>query len=103
MLQYLTNETELLKVSVAIKVKEILEGSSVAQWCHVSSERNQADVCSRGVASPENILKNPRDQQKLWCKGLKFLWNSTDTQENESKIIKKLPNTKEEIKRKCCF
>ena len=102
MLQYLTNETEL-KVSVAIKVKEILEGSSVAQWCHVSSERNQADVCSRGVASPENIFKNPRDQQKLWCKGLKFLWNSTDTQENESKIIKKLPNTKEEIKRKCCF
>ena len=88
---------------VANRVTEILEGSSVAQWCHVHSERNPVDMCSRGVASPEDLLKNQRDQQNSWYKGPEFLWNNTETEENETKIIEELPDTNEEIKRKCCF
>ena len=30
-------------------------------------------MCSRGVASPENLLKNQKDQQVLWYKGPTFL------------------------------
>ena len=83
-------------------VTEILEGTSVAQCCHVPSERNPADMCSRGVASPEDLLKNQRDQQNPWYKGPKFLWNNTDTEENESKIIAELPDTNKKMG-KCCF
>ena len=49
---------------VANRVTEILEGSSVAQWCQVASEWNLTNMCSRGVASPKDLLKNQRDQQK---------------------------------------
>ena len=101
MLQYLRNETQRFKTYVAIRVIEILEGSSVEKWCHVPSEWNPADMCSRGVASPEDLLKNQRDQQKPWYKG--FLWNNTETKENESKITEELPDAKEEIKIKFCL
>ena len=52
------------KMYVANRVTEILEGSSVAQWCQVASEWNLTNMCSRGVASPKDLLKNQRDQQK---------------------------------------
>ena len=52
-LQYLRNETQHFKKYVANRVTEILEGHSVAQWCHVPSKKNPADMCSKGVASPE--------------------------------------------------
>ena len=42
---------------VANRVTEILERSSVARWCHVPIEKNPADICSRGVASPVDLLK----------------------------------------------
>ena len=60
-------------------------------------------MCSRGVTSPENLLKNQKDQQVLWYKGPTFLSNNTATEENESKITEELPDTNKEIKRKCCF
>ena len=77
-LQYVRNETQRFKTYVANRVAEILEESSVAQWRHVPSERNLADMCSRGVASPEDLLKNQKYQQKSWYKGKKFLWSNTD-------------------------
>ena len=49
MLQYLRNETQHFKKYVANRVMEILEGRSVAQWCHVPSKKNPADMCIRGV------------------------------------------------------
>ena len=55
------------------------------------------DMCSRSVASPEDLLINQRDQQKSWYKGPRFLWNNTETEENESKIIEELPDINEEI------
>ena len=60
------------KMYVANRVTEILEGSSVTQWCQVASEWNLTNMCSRGVASPKNLLKNQRDQQKSWDKGKNF-------------------------------
>ena len=60
-------------------------------------------MCSRGVASSEDLLKNQSDQQKSWFKGPRFLWNNTETKENDSKIIEELPDTNKEIKRKSCF
>ena len=61
-LQYLRNETQRFKTYAANRTAEILEGSSVAQWCHLASERNPPDICSRGVASHEDLLNNQRDQ-----------------------------------------
>ena len=72
-LQYLRNETHRFKTYVANRVTEIIEGSFVEQWCHVPSEKNPADMCSKGVAPPEDLLINQRDQQKSWHKGLRFL------------------------------
>lgn len=86
-LQYVRNETQRFKTYVANRVAEILEESSVAQWRHVPSERNLAYMCSGGVASPKDLLKNQKYQQKSWYKGQKFLWNNTETRENENKII----------------
>ena len=60
-------------------------------------------MCSRGVASSEDLLKNQSDQQKSWFKGPRFLWNNTETKENGSKIIEELLETNKEIKRKSCF
>ena len=91
------------KTYVANRVTETLEGSSLAQWCHVPSDSNPADMCSRGVASPEYLSKNQKDQQKSWYKGPRFLWNKTETEENESKVFEELPDTNEEVKRKFCF
>ena len=86
-LQYVRNETQRFKTYVANRVAEILEESSVAQWRHVPSERNLAYMCSGGVASPKDLLKNQKYQQKSWYKGQKFIWNNTETRENENKII----------------
>ena len=86
-LQYVRNETQRFKTYVANRVAEILEESSVAQWRHVPSETNLAYMCSGGVASPKDLLKNQKYQQKSWYKGQKFLWNNTETRENENKII----------------
>ena len=60
-------------------------------------------MCSRGVASYEDLLKNQRDQQHSWYKEVKFISNNTETEESESKIIKELSDTNEKIKRKYCF
>ena len=87
MLQYVRNKTQRFKTYVANRLAEILEESSVAQWRHVPSERNLAYMCSGGVASPKDLLKNQKYQQKSWYKGQKFLWNNTETRENENKII----------------
>ena len=89
-LPFLRNETQRFQTYVANRATKILEGSSVAQWFHVPSERNPADMRSRSVASLKDLLKNQRDQQKSWYKGPKFCWNDTETKENESKIIEKL-------------
>ena len=39
------------------RVTEILEGSSIAQWFHLSNERKPADMCSGGAASHQDLLK----------------------------------------------
>ena len=96
------NDTDCFKTYIANRVTEILEGSSVAKWCHVPSKRNPADIFSRGAASPEESLKNQRDQQKSCYKAPKILWNNTETEENENTVIE-LPDTNKEIKRKRCF
>ena len=50
-LPFLRNETQRFQTYVANRATKILEGSSVAQWFHVPSERNPADMRSRSVAS----------------------------------------------------
>ena len=60
------------KMYVANRVTEILEGSSVAQWCQVASEWNLTNMCSRGVASPKDLLKNQRDNKNHETKEKNF-------------------------------
>ena len=72
-LQYLRNGTQCFRTYAANGIIVILQGSSVAQCCHLPSERNPVDMCRRGVASPKYFLKNQRDQLKSWYEGPKCL------------------------------
>ena len=102
-LQYVRNETHRFKTYVANRVTEILEETSVSQWHHVLSKMNPADTCSRGVMTPGKLVSE-NNCLNAWFKGPDFLWNDTEIETvaggNE---IPDLPDTNEEIKRKCCF
>ena len=102
-LQYLRNETQRFKTYVANRVTEILDESSISQWHHVPSESNPADICSRGVVSPIDLLNNNKNELISWYNGPNFLWSNAETTRNELEEITELPETNEEIKRSRCF
>ena len=54
-LQYFKNEIQCFKSKLQTR------WSSVVQCYHVPSEKNPDDICSKGVACPEDVLKNQRD------------------------------------------
>ena len=86
-LQYLRNERHRFKVYVANSVTEILEMTTAFQWHHIGSEENPADICSRGVATV-NELSNEIGSAKSWYKGPNFLWSNSkvETKIKGSKI-----------------
>lgn len=49
LLSWLSSQNIRLKTYVSNRVTQILDLSEAAQWNHVRSEENPADICSRGL------------------------------------------------------
>ena len=62
-LRYLRNVSTRFKIFVAHRVQQIQDVSDVNAWNYVPSEKNPADLASRGI--------NPDDAEKLqfWLEG----------------------------------
>ena len=71
-LSYIANESKRFHVYVANRVHKIHSVSCPAQWNHVSTDQNPADLASRGV--PAHQLKDT-----IWLQGPAFLWKMGET------------------------
>ena len=71
-LRYLRNVSTRFKIFVAHRVQQIQDISEVNSWNYVPTEKNPADLASRGV--------NPDDTEKLhfWLEGPQFLRESSE-------------------------
>jgi len=67
-LQYIRNTNRRFKTYVANRLTVIHEGSNVAQWKHVGTNQNPADLASRGLVPTDS------DKLELWQNGPEFLW-----------------------------
>lgn len=72
-LSWLQTPPYRLKIYVANRVTQILEISEPNQWRHVVSEKNPADLASRGIL-PNQLVNNG-----FWFRGPSFLQKSPDT------------------------
>ena len=56
-LQYIQNTNNRYKIFVANRVTEILEHSQKEQWNHVPGVQNPADMLTRGVKDPSDLMR----------------------------------------------
>ena len=66
-LGYVNNDAKRFHTFVANRIQRIKSSTDSAQWHHVSSEDNPADLASRGASAAQ--LKD-----SCWLKGPDFLW-----------------------------
>ena len=91
-LGYINNDEKRFHVFVANRIRQIKDHSSPAQWRHVNSKDNPADIASRG-ASVLQLMESD------WFEGPKFLRNAEllDPEETCHEITDDDP----EVKRSC--
>ena len=46
---------------VANRVAEILEYTNTGNWQHIDGKMKQADICTRGLTDPANLLQQDKD------------------------------------------
>ncbi len=90
--QYITNDTHRMKVFVANRVTEILDLSSRDEWRHCPGNINTADLLTRGVQDPEELLK------KRWFDAPDFLEEDEEFWPDSN--VKNLDSEDIEIKKK---
>ncbi|XP_061767066.1 uncharacterized protein LOC133559368 [Nerophis ophidion] len=66
-LGYVNNDAKRFHTFVANRIQRIKSSTNPAQWHHVNSEDNPADIASRGASAAQ--LKD-----SCWLKGPDFLW-----------------------------
>ena len=73
-LRYLRNVSTRFKIFVAHRVQQIQDATDVNSWNYVPTDRNPADLASRGIS--------PDDSEKLefWLKGPSFLKETSNYQ-----------------------
>ena len=71
-LRYLRNVATRFKIFVAHRVQQIQDVSDVNAWNYVPSEKNPADLPSRGISPIED------DKLKFWLGGPQFLRENTE-------------------------
>ena len=76
--QYISNTKHRFKVFPANRVSEILESSTVDQWRLVPGVLNPADILTRGVHDPSELM-SPNKYGTSWLHGPSFL--SSDEEE----------------------
>ena len=67
-LGYICNEARRFRIFVANRVQQIKDHSEPYQWHHVITERNPADIASRGIQAIELVSNT------MWFNGPSFLW-----------------------------
>ena len=68
LLKWVWNDAIVHKVCVSNRLAKIHKSSEKGQWKFVDSERNPADLCSRGIKADE------KEKWDLYLKGPPFLW-----------------------------
>ena len=96
-LQYISNTSNRYKVFVANKVSEIHELSGREQWGHVAGDENPADLLTRGVQNPANLMTCDA-KGTSWLSGPAFLQRDEDSWFQHD--VEQLDNNDPEIKRK---
>ncbi|MDD9341262.1 MAG: hypothetical protein PV362_16785, partial [Providencia heimbachae] len=89
-LAWLNTDANQLKMFVGNRVAEILDLTPAVMWRHVSGKDNLADIVSRGVKSPNDLLGN-----ELWWQGPPWLCRESNLwPAKPSFSIEKLPEIK---------
>ena len=91
-LQYINNKTKRTKVYVSNRVSDIADHSSPEQWAHLPGKLNPADVLSRGVDDPEELVNSGH------YTGPKFLQD--DEEDWPKTVIEELDANDPEIRKK---
>ena len=89
--QYIDNVTHRMKIFVANRVTEILDLSSREEWRHVPGKINVADMLTRGVRDPEDLMSS------RWFIAPEFLEEEEENWPNLE--VSKLNNGDPEIKK----
>ena len=97
-LQYIHDENHRFKVFVANRVTEIREQTNPEQWNHIEGKNNPADICSRGVMSPVQLLQDNNEGDN-WIRGPKMLWQTKENATYHSEKIEPLDEDHKEIKK----
>ena len=74
-LQYIQDQSHRFQIYVANRVSQILERTSSTDWNFIGGVRNPADVCSRGVFHPTQLLETDKHGQNWWS-GPEFLYDN---------------------------
>lgn len=88
-LGYIHNDTKRFHTFVANRLSQIHDVSDLSQWHYVRTDRNPADIASRGVSSV-NELSNSQ-----WFQGPSFLWEQCDLEDSASSKFDVDPNDPE--------
>ena len=76
-LQYISNEKFRFKTFVANRIAEIHENTDRSQWKHIPGNMNPADLVTRGVSVPRDLLKENKFGT-CWLRGPAFLTTNID-------------------------
>lgn len=85
-LGWLNNHGKRLKTYVSNRVNQILETTNAQQWRHVRTNKNPADMASRGI-KPSELLKN-----KFWRNAPEWL-----IEDNKQWTISGIPDKEEDL------
>ena len=96
-LQYIQNTSQRFKVYVANRVTEILRLTSKEQWNHVPGKINPADMLTRGIKDPSDLMTT-NSHGTSWFTSTEFLHK--DESEWHNTVVDPLDPNDEEIKRK---
>ena len=91
-LQYITSTTNRMKVFVANRVSDILTHTQSDQWRHVPGDANTADLLTRGVDDPEQLMNN------RWFSAPEFLEQDEEMWPNQK--VSELDKDDVEIRKK---
>ena len=99
-LHYIQDQSHKFKVYVANRVSQILESTSSNYLNFIEEVKNPADICSRGVFHPMQLLETNKHGQN-WLSRLKLLCGNNKM--CNTKTIKTLDETNPEIRKAQTF
>ena len=100
-LQYINNKAHRFRVFVANRTTEILEHSQPEQWRHIPGKVNPADLLTRGVNDPTDLLQTNKEGTS-WLFGPQVLYEVDDSWPSSN--VEELDSNNPEIKpRNCMF